>query len=256
MGEPVLLVDDEESILSSLFRLFRKDDYEIFRATSGAEGLRIAEENDISLIISDYRMPGMTGVEFLSQVKDIVPDAIRIMLTGYADLEASIAAINRGEVYRFITKPWSDEALKMTVSQALEYRELMLMNRRLTRTVKRQHHILKKLEGDYPGISEVTRLEDGAIVVEEDDLEDFNLEEILDVSDAGSGIEEEKISKIFDPFFTTREPGKGAGLGLSIAYNIIKKHKGKIHVVSSVGEWTTFIVELPLEMGLSEGAHE
>ena len=182
MGEPVLFVDDEESILSSLVRLFRKDDYEIFRATSGAEGLKIAEENDISLIISDYRMPGMTGVDFFSQVKDIVPDAIRIMLTGYADLEASIAAINKGEVYRFTTKPWSDEDLKMTVSQALEYRDLMLMNRRLTRTVKRQHHIMKKLEGVYPGISEVTRGEDGIIVVEEDDLVDINLEEILDMN--------------------------------------------------------------------------
>ena len=182
MGEPVLLVDDEESILSSLFRLFRKDDYEIFRATSGAEGLKIAGENDISIIISDYRMPGMTGVEFLSQVKDVVPDAIRIMLTGYADLEASIAAINRGEGYRFITKPWSDEDLKMTVAQALEYREIMLMNRKLTRTVKRQHQIMRKLEGNYPGISDVTRLEDGAIVVDEDDLEDFNLEDIPGMS--------------------------------------------------------------------------
>ena len=78
----------------------------------------------------------------------------------------------------------------------------------------------------------------------------------VEVSDTGSGIEEDKINKIFDPFFTTKEPGKGTGLGLSIAYNIIKKHKGEIHVVSRVGEGTTFTVELPVEMGLSEGAHE
>ena len=182
MGEPVLFVDDEESILNTLIRLFRKEDYEIFTATSGMEGLKIAEENDISLIISDHRMPGMTGVDFLCQVKDIVPDAIRIMLTGYADLEASIAAINKGEVHRFLTKPWNDEVLLVTVKQSLEYRDMMLMNKRLTRTVKRQYYLMKKLEDRYPGISEVPRGEDGAIVVDDDGFDDLSLEEFLDMN--------------------------------------------------------------------------
>lgn len=179
MKPTLLIVDDEEFILNSLVRLFRNEDYEVFTATSGAEGIGIMEDNDIFLVISDNIMPGMSGVEFLSRVKDTSPDTIRIMLTGYADLEASIAAINKGEVYRFITKPWNDEELKVIVRQSLEYRDLMLTNRTLTRTVKRQSYLLKKLEDHYPGISKVPRAEDGAIVVDEDDFENLSLEELL-----------------------------------------------------------------------------
>lgn len=179
MGEPVLLVDDEESILSSLVRLFRNEDYEIFRATSGMEGLRIAEKNEISLVISDNRMPGMTGVDFLSQMKKIQPDAVRIMLTGYADLETSIAAINKGEVFRFITKPWKGEELLLIVKQSLEYRDLMLKNRTLTRTVERQSDVLKSLNDKYPGLAELDRAEDGSIIINEDNLEGFSIDYFL-----------------------------------------------------------------------------
>lgn len=182
MSDTVLLVDDEENILSSLVRLFRMSDYTIFTATSGTKGIEIMEENNISLVISDHKMPGMTGVEFLSKVKEMSPDTIRIMLTGYADLEASIDAINKGEVYRFITKPWNDEELLLTLKQSLEYRDLMLSNRKLTRTVQKQSSVLKKLENHYPGISEVSRLESGAIVVDEDDFEDLSLEDLLNLN--------------------------------------------------------------------------
>lgn len=181
MKHTLLFVDDEECILSSLVRLFRNEDYEIFTATSGAEGLKTFEENDVSLVISDHRMPAMTGVEFLASVKEVSPDTIRIMLTGYADLQASIDAINKGEVYRFISKPWNDEELLLTVQQSLEYRDLRLQNIKLTRTVKHQLSILNKLEGHYPGISDVTRTEDGAIVVDEDEFDDFSLDELLNL---------------------------------------------------------------------------
>ena len=99
MKHTILFVDDEENILSALVRLFRKEDYEIVTAISGMDGMKIIEEREIPLVISDHRMPGMTGVDFLAKVKEISPDTIRIMLTGYADLEAAIAAINKGEVY-------------------------------------------------------------------------------------------------------------------------------------------------------------
>jgi response regulator RpfG family c-di-GMP phosphodiesterase len=179
MRPAVLFVDDEENILSALVRLFRKEDYELFTATSGAEGLKMVEEREISLVISDQRMPGMTGVDFLARVKEISPDTVRVMLTGYADLEATIAAINKGEVYRFITKPWNDEDLKLTVRQSLDYRDLVLKNRSLTRAVKKQYEILQALEKDYPGISTVTRSDDGAIIIDEGALEGFSPEEIL-----------------------------------------------------------------------------
>jgi len=179
MKPTILFVDDEENILSSLVRLFRKEDYDLLTATGGEEGLKIVESRDISLVISDHMMPGMTGVDFLTRVKDISPDTIRIMLTGYADLEAAISAINKGEVYRFISKPWNDEELKLTVRQSLDYRDLVLKNRSLTRTVKKQYEVLKGLEKDYPGISSVSRSEDGTIVIDEDDLDDFSIEEFL-----------------------------------------------------------------------------
>lgn len=179
MRPAVLFVDDEENILSALVRLFRKEDYEVLTAISGIEGLKILESRDISLVISDHRMPGMTGVEFLSRVKEVSPNTIRIMLTGYADLEAAIAAINKGEVYRFISKPWNDEELKLTVRQSLDYRDLVLKNRTLTRMVKKQYDVLKSLENNYPGISDVTRSEDGSIIVDEDILDDPSLQEFL-----------------------------------------------------------------------------
>ena len=178
MKNSILFVDDEESIINSLKRLFRNEDYEIFTATSGEKGLDIMENNEISLIISDHMMPEMTGVEFLARTREVSSDTIRIMLTGYADLQASIDAINKGEVYRFITKPWNDEELKVTVKQSLEYRDLLLVNRNLTRTIKKQTSIFKKLEERHPGITEVERVENGAIVVDENDYEDISFEEL------------------------------------------------------------------------------
>lgn len=179
MRPTLLLVDDEEFILNSLVRLFRNEDYEIFTATSGAEALTVMEDNDISLVISDHMMPEMDGIEFLSRAKEVSPDTVRIMLTGYADLGAAIEAINKGEVYRFITKPWNDNELKVTVKQSLEYRDLMLTNRSLSRTVKRQTYLLNKLEERYPGISEVSRAEDGAIIIDEEELSDISIDDLL-----------------------------------------------------------------------------
>lgn len=179
MRPAVLFVDDEENILSALTRLFRKEDYEILTATSGIAGLKILEEKNVALIISDHRMPVMTGVEFLARAKEISPDTIRIMLTGYADLEAAISAINKGEVYRFISKPWNDEELKLTVRQSLDYRDLILKNRSLTRAVKKQYDILKDLERTNPGITAVVRSEDGAIFIDEDADMDIPIEVLL-----------------------------------------------------------------------------
>ena len=179
MRPAILFVDDEENILSALVRIFRKEDYEVLTANSGAEGLKIAESREIALVISDHRMPGMTGVEFLSRIKEISPDTVRIMLTGYADLESTIAAINMGEVFRFISKPWSDSDLKLTVKQSLDYRDLVLKNRTLTRVVKKQYDALKTLEKNYPGISDVSRSDDGSIIVDEDTLDDPSLQEFL-----------------------------------------------------------------------------
>ncbi|MDW8466191.1 MAG: response regulator [Chloroherpetonaceae bacterium] len=110
----LLLVDDEPMILHSLSLLFCED-YVVHTATSGTEGLELLQQHPISVIISDQRMPQMTGIEFLRQAKEIAPNAIRILMTGYSDLQAVIDSVNVGEVFRYINKPWQAEKLKETV---------------------------------------------------------------------------------------------------------------------------------------------
>ena len=140
----ILIVDDEQSILNSLNRLFRKEGYKVFTATSGKSGLEIFKESNIHLVISDYRMPRMNGVEFLQKVRELYPDTIRIVLSGYADVDTIIAAINKGEIYKFITKPWNDEELKLTIRRSLEQYELIQENRRLTEKIRLQNEELEK----------------------------------------------------------------------------------------------------------------
>jgi DNA-binding NtrC family response regulator len=178
MTDTLLFVDDEENILSSLKRLFMDENYEILTVTSAEEGLKVVVDNELSLIISDQMMPGMKGVDFLGEVKDIAPDVVRILLTGYADLEATISAINKGEVYRFITKPWNDDELVVVVRQSLDYRDLVLKNRVLTDSVKRHSYFIKRLEEEHPGISKVVKGRDGSIIIDPKDVLDVSLEEL------------------------------------------------------------------------------
>ena len=120
----ILCVDDEPFILSSLKRLLHGQNYEIFAVNSGREGLAVLKNNPIDLVISDMRMPEMNGAQFLEQVFSQWPDTIRILLTGYSDAIDMIAAINRGNIWRYIAKPWNDEELLITVQQALAHRYL------------------------------------------------------------------------------------------------------------------------------------
>ncbi len=149
MGEHTLLfVDDEENIQRSLQRVFRKEGYNLLTASSGKEGLEKVVQTKVDLILSDQRMPGMSGVEFLREVRKTSPDTVRIILTGYADVQAAMDAINQGEVYRFITKPWNDQDLKLTVKRALQQRDLVLENRRLNELTRKQNEELKELNRD------------------------------------------------------------------------------------------------------------
>jgi response regulator RpfG family c-di-GMP phosphodiesterase len=128
----LLLVDDEENILSSLRRLFRKDGYRVLCATSGQEGLALlAKEPGVDVIMSDQRMPQMTGTAFLRQARLLRPDSIRIVLSGYTDLESVTEAINEGAVYKFLTKPWDDEILRLSIREALQHKWAMDENHML-----------------------------------------------------------------------------------------------------------------------------
>ena len=140
----LLLVDDEQSVIHSLKRVFRDEDYRIVSALSGEEGLNILEKENVQVILSDHKMPGMSGAEFLGIVKEKYPATIRIMLTGYADISAVMGAINTGAVYKFITKPWNDEDLRTSVRLAFEQCALLRENIALRKqTQKRQEEINK-----------------------------------------------------------------------------------------------------------------
>lgn len=116
--QKLLCVDDEQFILSALHRLF-KSQYDVRVALSGAEALRMLADQPVDVVISDQRMPGMTGVELFKQIRELAPATMRILLTGYADLPATIEAVNSGEVFRYVTKPWSNDSLRMTVALAM-----------------------------------------------------------------------------------------------------------------------------------------
>ncbi|MEO0997834.1 MAG: response regulator, partial [Pseudomonadota bacterium] len=115
----ILFVDDEQRVLNSMRALFRRE-YEVHMTTQGAEALQMLKDNDIDVIVADQRMPGMTGVEVLGAVKEISPRTVRILLTGYADLDAIEGSINIGEVFRFLSKPCPPNHLKETLKLAVE----------------------------------------------------------------------------------------------------------------------------------------
>ncbi|HVO65771.1 MAG TPA: response regulator, partial [Syntrophales bacterium] len=143
----LLIIDDEESILKSLSRLFRNEEFEILTAMNGLEGLDLIRDTgrNFSLIISDQRMPEMTGSQFLAEARKILPDTMRVLLTGYSDMDAIVEAINEGGVHRYLTKPWKDEDLLLQVRQILEQYELILENRRLLELTKKQNEELVSL---------------------------------------------------------------------------------------------------------------
>lgn len=135
----LLFVDDEQNILSALRRLFRPAGYDICVAGSAEEGLQILENQHIDLVVSDMRMPQMDGAEFLKRVAKTWPDTVRILLTGYADLSSTIAAINDGHIYRYVSKPWEDSDLKLTVQHAMEQKFLAQEHRRLEALTQAQN---------------------------------------------------------------------------------------------------------------------
>ena len=141
----LLLVDDEPSVLSALRRLFRPTRYQILQATSGAEALPLLRAHAVDLVISDMRMPEMNGARFLEAVRQHDPTVMRVLLTGFSDISSTIDAINRGEVHRYITKPWDDQALLLVVRDVLEQRHLMQENVRLQSLALKQNLELRRL---------------------------------------------------------------------------------------------------------------
>ncbi|MBI4682844.1 MAG: response regulator [Nitrospirae bacterium] len=120
MTDTVIFVDDEEYVRKSIDRLFSDIDMRVLSASNADEALNHFQKQEIAVIVSDNQMPGMKGIDLLSRIKEISPDTMKILMTGSADLATAVDAINRGEVFRFITKPWEDDALIQTVQEAIK----------------------------------------------------------------------------------------------------------------------------------------
>ena len=158
----VLFVDDEPSILNSLQRLFYREPVEVLTAANGEEGLQKMETTEVALVISDYKMPGMSGADFLSLVREKYPVTIRILLTGHADKKVAIETINKGEIYRLLTIPFDNEEILLTVRQALEQYE---SSAPLYQELKRRAEELTKQHNKEMALAAVGREEDKTGVI-------------------------------------------------------------------------------------------
>lgn len=170
-GRRVLFVDDEPELLEGIRLALRREPYEIATATSALDALALCETHSFEVVVSDERMPGMSGAEFLAIVRAKWPKTIRIVLTGQASVEAAIRAINQGEVYRFLTKPCEPVVLGATIRDAMLLRDIAEQSARLLAAARRQRALLVGLERQHPGITHVERTGQGVIVLEEDEGE-------------------------------------------------------------------------------------
>jgi two-component system, probable response regulator PhcQ len=169
-------IDDEVNILYAIKRLLRKKDWNLLTYVSPEEAIfDLKGRNDVNIIISDYRMPIMDGVEMLRILKQACPNALRMILSGHADLQGILMAINHAEIYRFITKPWIDEDFTITLEKAIQFHELSQENLRLSLMVREQQERinkqlseLKRLEKESPGITQVSWSEDGSIDISDE----------------------------------------------------------------------------------------
>ena len=142
----VVMVDDEQNILQALKRCFRREQYTVVCAGSGTEGLKlVAATANIAVIISDQRMPEMNGSEFLTRSRELAPDAVRMLLTGYSDMETTVAAMNEGGATHYIGKPWEDSALLQTVRDGVRHYHLMMENRRHQEVINQKNTELQEL---------------------------------------------------------------------------------------------------------------
>jgi response regulator RpfG family c-di-GMP phosphodiesterase len=141
----ILCVDDEPNILAALRRLFRRENYRVLCAASAAAGLALLEEEQVDIVISDMQMPEINGTEFLERVRQRWPRTTRLLLTGHADVASTIGAINRGEIYRYITKPWDEHAMLLVIRDALERQALEREKLRLEVLTRQQNEALRDL---------------------------------------------------------------------------------------------------------------
>ena len=143
----LLCVDDEDGIMRSLKRLLRSENFNVLTASSGVEALEILEQTPVQVLVADQRMPDMSGIELLEKVKCRYPQVVRVVLSGFADIATILESINKGEVFRYLGKPWNDEELKTMLRQCFDQYNLEQENKELLAIVNRQNEQLAKLNG-------------------------------------------------------------------------------------------------------------
>ncbi len=163
----VLFVDDDQNLLQAISRALRGQPYQVMSCESGEKALDLMHTKSVDVIVSDQHMPKMQGTELLKEVCRRYPTTVRMMLTGKAQFEVAMNAINVGEIYRFFLKPFNIVELGIALQNAIEYRGLLLHSRRLLTIAKAQSQQLQELESQYPGITNVRRDSSGYIVSDE-----------------------------------------------------------------------------------------
>lgn len=177
MQQRLMIVDDEQNVLTALLRICRgQKQWDIETYTDPDDALKRAQTTNFDLFLSDYRMPQMNGVEFLTAIKNLQPDAMRLILSGQTDREGLLGAINEAEIYHFIDKPWFDDDLIKVLQQALSYRDILLENRILADQVREQQHeltkrklALEKYKAHHPDLFKIDWAEDGSIILDDND---------------------------------------------------------------------------------------
>ena len=149
INKSLLIVDDEPHIISSLKRQLRKEDFTIFSAGSGSEGMSLLNDQDVGVVISDMMMPEMDGVTFLNLVKKRKPDTVRLLLTGHGSMENAVDAINRSRIFEYLTKPWEANKLITSLHSAFEHYNLTTENQRLQRLTSKQNAELKIINKNH-----------------------------------------------------------------------------------------------------------
>jgi len=220
----VLFVDDEENILRTLNRIFRSEDCELHFAESGEEALKILEENIVDVLITDQRMPEMTGVELLKIVKARWPHIVRVVLSGYTDVESLLSAINEGEIYRFVSKPCDNEVLRKVVVRCIEEGKILKGFMRLVEKLREAapDHEVETMAEVERGKLHASFLDHGKKFSKEQMT--LLVQCLLDnINEQFRGVETEKLS------------------------GLIAKRMGKISFTADVGAGVQLSVDIPIE---------
>jgi two-component system, probable response regulator PhcQ len=164
-GRTILIVDDEEDVRTALKALLEREGYTVTVAEGPTKALEIMRKEPIKLVISDQNMPDMSGIQFFRLIRERYPQVCRIMLTGDPERDTIIKAINEGEVYRFIPKPWNNTMLRVTVYFAFEAIQLDEENRRLVKALRRQLAFVRSLERDFPYLAAMAKQEEAELLL-------------------------------------------------------------------------------------------